>query len=360
MKEIYSYAQRIKNECGKGYKPRGLEQKEKDVFDLKTRALALTERVMKKSEEIKKNPKGNIASSEMTQLLDKAEEAREKYENAKQALFYGDAFDTDMPGERVGLVSCEGEINLVDVYGIRHDMNTITGNKNGHIVVENYNDTTTYLANEGESIPHKDISDCVHVIKTDYNSIKKIAGILDVPEDMLSDDTDLLNGAIDSVQKKHRSNTETMLLCRAIQVSKEAINIDVVSLSSVVNCHLRAKAKLLTEIITNESGFTKLDITDGAGNPLVKKNFTQGEFVYGDKYVIRVLSDDILPNNEDGSSPIFIGDWRNVLRLVIVKKYPPLIKVDAINCSVENRAITYTIPILTTKSDKAFIVGYIN
>ena len=357
MKETYSYAQRIENECGKGYKPRGLEQKEKEVFDLKTRALTLSKRVEAESNKIKQNPKGHVCSSEMIQLLDKAEEVREKYEKAKQALFHGDVFDTDMPGEEAGLVSCEGEINLADVYGIRHDMNTITGNKNEYIVVENYNDTTTYLANEGESIPHKDISDCVHVIKTDYNNIEKIAGILDVPEDMLADDTNLLNGSIDSLQKKHRNNTETMLLCRAIQASKEAISIDSVSLSSIVNLHLCAKAKLLAEIITNESGFAKLDITDANGNPLLKKNFSLGEFVWEDKYIIRVISDDILPNNEDGSSPIFVGDWRNVLRLVVVKKYPPLIKNDLINCVVENRSVTYTIPILTTKSDKAFIAG---
>ena len=90
----------------------------------------------------------------------------------------------------------------------------------------------------------------------------------------------------------------------------------------------------------------------------MKKDFSIGEFVFADRFIVRIISDAILENNEDGSAPVFVGDWKNVLRLVVVKKYPPLVKSDLMNCKIENRAIEKVIPVLTTISDKAFIVGY--
>lgn len=357
MNKLFSYNENIKREFGAGWEPRDLKNKEKELYKLETKKKAWSERVSRDQANYEKNPKNEYYQKMFTDAVNGLEKITKEYEGAKNALHYGDAFGTDMPSKPAALVSCEGELNLADIYDIRHDIGKITNTKNEHIVVENYNDTTTHFTDEGQPIPHKDITDYINVIPTDFDCIKKIAGILDVPEDMLSDEKPLLNGSIDSIQKKHLSNTETLLLCRAIQTSKVPINIDAGSVSLIVNTHLCAKARLSAEIITNDSGFSKLDLNDTAGNPLLKKNFTLGEYIFADKFIVRVLSDDILPNNEDGSSPIFVGDWRNVLRLVIVKKYPPLIKENLLSCIVENRAVTYTLPILTTKSDKAFIVG---
>lgn len=352
----FSFLQNIEREFGKGVKPRGLAKVEEDIRNKKNAVKKWAERFERDNDNYKKDPKNESFKQSIEESMLRFDRAQKDYENAKEALYTGDVFSTNTPDKTIGLISCKGELNLADLYDIRFD----TDNKTARIVVENYNDTQALSEiQEGENIPYNDIREYVKVIKTNRENIKKIAGILNVPETMLNDERDLLNGAIDSIQGKHTGNTETVLLCKAIRTSKEAVKLDTVSFSTTVNNSLSAKAKLGAEIITNESGFNKLDVLDSNGNPLLKKDFRIGEFVYMDKYIVRTLSDDILENNEDNSAPIFIGDWRNVLRIATVKKYPPLFKHNIFDCLYENRAIKHIIPILTTTSDKAFIVGYI-
>ena len=352
----YSYLENIEREFGNGVKPRNLSLAEKEVYEKKNKMEKWYERLTRDYNKSKADPTNKLLQAEMHEANDGFTKAKIEYEEAEKALYSGDVFGTSTPDKTIGLIPCEGELNLADLYDIKFE----TDDKTARVVVENYNDTSSLsVVAEGESIPDKDIKDHVNLIKTNRDSVKKIAGILNVPEKMLADDKDLLNGAIDSIQAKHSGHTETMLLCKAIQGSKEAVSITAESLSSIVSGALCAKAKRGAEIIINESGFNRLDITDSNGNPLLKKNFDLGEFVFMDKYIVRILSDDILPNNETGSAPIFVGDWKNVLRLAVVKKYPPLVKNDLYNCLIENRAIKKIIPILTTTSDKAFIVGYI-
>ncbi len=352
----FSFVQNIEREFGKGVIPRGLSKVQGEINEKKEKMNSWLERLKRDHDKYKKSPNDKTLEKLLLEANDGYEKALKEYENAEKALYTGDVFETDTPDKTIGLISCKGELNLADLYDIRFD----TDNKTARIVVENYNDTQALSEiQEGENIPYNNIREYVKVIKTNRENIKKIAGILNVPETMLNDERDLLNGAIDSIQGKHTGNTETVLLCKAIRTSKEAVKLDTVSFSTIVNNSLSAKAKLGAEIITNESGFNKLDVLDSNGNPLLKKDFRIGEFVYMDKYIVRTLSDDILENNEDNSAPIFIGDWRNVLRIATVKKYPPLFKHNILDCLYENRAIKHIIPILTTTSDKAFIVGYI-
>lgn len=353
MDQLYSYAENIEREFGKGVKPRDLSRAEKEVAEKKEKKDKWHERLARDMAKYKADPKNERLQAEKDEASDGFAKAKKEYEDAEKALYSGAVFGTGMPEKTIGLIPCEGEINLADLYDVRFE----TDNKNSRIVIENYNDTASVsVVAEGETISEKDIKNHVNVIKTDRENIKKIAGILNVPEVMLENEKDLLNGAIDSVQAKHSGNTETMLLCKAIQASKKATPTTVEFLYKTVNGSLCAKAKRGAEIITNESGFAKLDVIDSNGNPLIKKNFDIGEFVYMDKYIVRIVSDDTLANNEDGSSPVLVGDWKNVLRLAVVNEYPPLVKHDLYNCVIENRAIKKIIPILTTKSDEAFIV----
>ncbi|MBQ7123439.1 MAG: hypothetical protein IJO01_02340 [Oscillospiraceae bacterium] len=356
MNQLYSYAENIEREFGRGVKPRNLSFAEKEVAEKKDKMDKWHERLARDTVKYKADPKNERLQAEMNEANDGFIKAKTEYEDAEKALYSGDVFGASTADKTIGLIPCEGEINLADLYNVRFE----TDNKTARVVIENYNDTAfVSVVAEGEAISEKDIKNHVSVIKTDRENIKKIAGILNVPEVMLENEKDLLNGAIDSVQAKHSGNTETMLLCKAIQASKEAITVSVDSFSATVNGSLCAKAKRGAEIITNESGFAKLDVLDSNGNPMIKKNFDLGEFVFMDKYIVRILSDDTLTNNEDGSAPVFVGDWKNVLRLAVVNKYPPLIKHDLYNCVIENRAIKTIIPILTTTSDEAFIVGSI-
>lgn len=352
----YSFAENIAREFGRGVKPRNLAAEERNVSQKKETMMNWKDRLSRDSAKFKANPQSKFLEKEMNEAHDGYMFAKKEYEDAKEALFSGDVFGQNAPSNTLGLIPCEGEINLADLYNARFE----TEGKTSRVVVERYNDTTlSAVVGEGESIPENDIRNHIISISTDREDIKKIAGILNVPETMLSDERELLNGAIDSVQAKHTGNTETMLLCKAIQSSKEAVEISPITLGSIVNGSLCGKAKRNCEIITNESGFSKLDIKDEFGNAFIKKDFNLGEYVFDDKYIVRTLSDEMLPNNADDSAPVFVGDWKNVLRLAVVKEYPPLEELDLYNCVIKNRAIKKTIPILTTTSDKAFIVGYI-
>lgn len=354
MSEMLDFVNSIEREFGKGVKPRGLAKVEKEIQQKKNTMDKWRERLSRDRARYESNKENKTFEADMNDALEGFQKAEKEYEQAKELLRSGDVFGQSTPDKTLGLIPCEGDINLADLYDVRFE----TDGKTARLVVENYGDTSTISeVAEGEAIPESHILDCVTSIKTDRDSIKKIASILNVPEMMLEDDENLRNGAIDSVQEKHTANTETLLLCRAIQTSKGAVNVTTETLSNVVNGSLNNRAKIRAEIITNESGFGKLDIKDASGNSYMKKHFDIGEFVFDDRFIVRVVSDDILENNEDGSAPVFVGDWKNVLRLAVVKKYPPLEKVELYDCVVKNRAIKKIIPLLTTTSDKAFIVG---
>ena len=100
-----------------------------------------------------------------------------------------------------------------------------------------------------------------------------------------------------------------------------------------------------------------------AGDWYIKKDFLIGEFVFQDRYIVRILPDEILPDFENNSSPVLVGDWANVLRLDVILKYPPANATpnmtDIYNGIVRNKAVERVIPVLTTTSDKAYFIGSI-
>ena len=351
-----SYLEKTEREFGKGVTPRGLRSVKKDITEKEMKRDTLRKAYKDAQSNWKNNPGSAVALEKANKAQDAYDKAVVDYENAEKGLFTGDVFGSDSPDETVGLIPSEGEIDLADLYGVKFE----TNNKTARIVIENGDDTTKAdIVNEGEDIPAKNLLDYVSVIKTTRENIQQIANILKVSETMLNDDTELFYGAIDSVQKKHIGNKSTYLLCKAIQ-TKESIPVTSDSLTNVINTTLSAKHRLNSEIIVGESGFALLDVNDANGNPLVKRNFEINEFIFADKYIIRILSDDTLPKNEDGSCPIFVGDWKNVLRLAVVKEYPPLEKLDLYHCVVENRNIKNIIPLIINSSDKAYFVGAIS
>lgn len=356
MKEIKNdFAENIEKQFGRGYKPRGLENEIRVVQNKKEKAIKLAQKVTQAKENYEKNPNEKTLL-ELNTIANEFEQSKAEFEQAEKNLSTGAVFSQNIPQTTTNLIPCEGEFNIADYYDVRIKADDDTS----RIVSEIYEDTAiSEIVGESERIPKQSLLDYIISVDITRDNIKKIASVLTVDETLFEDDKETLNSTIDRIQEKHSANTESLLLCKALQASKQSVNIVAESLDSSVNAALCAKAKKGAEIITNESGFSKLDIVDVNGIPLIKKNFTLGEFVYKDKYIVHTLSDELLPNNDDGTSPVFIGDWKNVLRIVIVKKYPPLEKLDIIEYSIENRLITYTIPLLTTTSDKAFIIGQI-
>ena len=321
----FSYVEEIEKEYGKGVKPRGLADVEKRIVEKKEKAKRWAERCLRDGKRYKKNPHDKSIIADVEESSQGFKAAKENLEEEERALLSGDVFGNNTPTETIGLIPCDGDLSLADIYDIRFE----TDSKTARVVVENYLDTTMAgVGSEGDEIPTARIGDHLTTVKTDRESIEQVANILNVPERMMNDEKELLNSAIDSVQEKFIKNTETKILCDLIRSSKEPISLDSTTLFSIINDHLGGKAKREAEIITNDSGFAKLDTTDSNGNPLMRRDFNINEYILADRYIVRVVSDDILKNDENSNSPVFIGDWRNILRLAIVKRYPPLEKHD--------------------------------
>lgn len=354
MNEL-NFETKIEREFGQGVSIRGLEQAKKNVQNKRKTAEKWSKQATIIKEKLIFDKNNKNLQLELKNIEDEFRKATDDWLDAKKSLSTGDVFGKDAPAKNMGFVPCDGEISLADLYDIRFT----TDGETARILVENYNESGyAEVVDEGESAKVKDALDYINTVNTDRTSIKKLVDILSVPESIFYDDPNLFE-AIDSVQEKHMKNTENALLCQVVRNSKTPIKLTNATLPTFGNDSLCARAKRNAEIITNESGFEKLDICDAEGNRLLKKDFTIGEFIFADKYIVRTLSDDILPNNEDGTAPLFLGDWKSILRIAIVKTYPPLVNNDVFRYRIENRVIEHIIPLLTTTSDKAFVVGVV-
>ena len=355
--------ERIKADLGPDYIPLGYSRAMIAIVEQKNK----TKEVARRAEDYKKAliDKGFsrseiLADPKLGSLLDTFEKESRTLKDMETALDTGAVFDSMLPGENASYIACESSISLADVYDIRHE---IPGSAL-RFVVENYDDNTSaYIVGEGETIGEHDLFDSVHTFDAKSTSCKKVASILNSPETAFDDDPILRDSAVYNVQAKHTKTGENALLLDMILESKEAVPVTVETLFADCNETLSANARRRAEIITNESGFAKLDTENKNGEPYIKKNFEIGEFVFRDRYIVRVLPDELLPDFEDESSPVLVGDWANVLRLAVILKYPPAdakgAMTDLYNGITKNKAVERVIPVLTTESDKAYFVGYI-
>lgn len=286
--------------------------------------------------------------------VDKCDAAIGKYYKAKDLLDTGEVYGINAPVEHTNYIACDSEISLADLYDIRHD----TNGKAPRIVAERYDDTAAASATaEGNTIDKIDFADCVNTFKANFDSMIKLDSIEVIPEDYITDDPELGHVAINNLRFKHLRSAENALLCQEIISSKEAVSLSTAA-DLLTLPELSAKARRGAEIITNETGFARLDDFDSVGEPYIKKNFQIGEFVYRDRYIIRVLPDEILANYENETAPVLLGDWKNILRLAVVTERAAE-HTDIVAFTFEARTIRREVPILTTTSDKAYFVGAI-
>ena len=344
----------IKREFGKGVEPRDYATTLERIGSLKKEEIKCAENVSRLNSRWKDNPTAknkNLVEKALAEL-DEITEERNKIEiNLSNGVLFAD----NTTREEIGFMPCDSAIDLCGIYNCE-----LTVKKNGvRLVVENYDEFTAPIVAEGDIIPDNDLIDFVHTIDTDDESLARIAHGLKVSLKHLNDDKLLQYNATDSVNEKHTKNTKTMLLCEKIRTSKGARAITVNTLASIVNDTLSPIAKQRADIIVNEDSYNKLDTKDENGNAYIKKDFATGEMIFADRFIIRTIPNGILSNNEDGTSPVFVGDWKNILRLAVVKKYPVLKADDTDFASVKKafRYIESVIPLLTTTSDKAFIIG---
>ena len=353
-KHFATYTAEIRAEFGPEWSPLGHKAAKEHVARLKKKKDAW----IKKSMEAERNYI-RYKTDENRRVYDdyqkKAEAALRELDKAEKLLDTGEVYGTMAPVEHTNYIACDSEISLADLYDIRHD----TNGKAPRIVAERYDDTAAAsAADEGNTIDKIDFADCVNTFAADYDSITKLDSIEVIPEDYIMDDPELGYVAFNNLRFKHLRSAENTLLCQEIIGSKAAVSLstaaDLLTLPA-----LSAKARRGAEIITNETGFAKLDVSDPvSGETYIKKNFQIGEFVYRDRYIIRVLPDEILANYENDTAPVLLGDWKNILRLAVVTERAAE-HTDIVAFTVEARTIRREVPILTTTSDKAYFVGAI-
>ena len=349
-----TYAAEIRAEFGPEWSPLGHKAAKAHVAKLEESALRWS-RNMEYAKGVYEKNKTEWNHRYFEEELKKCDAAIGEYYKARDLLDTGEIYGTMAPAEHTNYIACDSEISLADLYDIRHD----TNGKAPRIVAERYDDTAAASATaEGNTIDKVYFADCVNTFTADYDAITKLDSIEVIPEDYIMDDPELGHVAINNLRFKHLRSAENTLLCQEIIGSKAAVSLstaaDLLTLPA-----LSAKARRGAEIITNETGFTKLDVSDPvSGEPYIKKNFQIGEFVYRDRYIIRVLPDEILANYENDTAPVLLGDWKNILRLAVVTERAAE-HTDIIAFTVEARTIRREVPILTTTSDKAYFVGAI-
>lgn len=289
------------------------------------------------------------------EYIDEYGTALRDYNKALKSLTTGEVFGSKIAFESSNYIPCDSELNLADLYNIRYK----TDGKAPRVVFENYTDESMAgVIEEGSTIPEISALDCVGSVSGSLDEIDKLACVETAPEFYLSDDPVLTYNMIDRLRFKHIANAENYILCAKILGSKEAVSLasasDLLTLPA-----LSAKAKRGAEIITNETGFSKLDVSDPVSGKLyINKDFQIGEFVYRDRYIIRILPDSILSNYENETAPVLLGDWKNILRLAVIRERFATNK-DVFKFEDQTATICREVPILTTTSDKAYFVGAI-
>lgn len=223
---------------------------------------------------------------------------------------------------------------------------------------DKYNDTySSEFLGEGEEGSPQDLIDS---IDSEENTSVKMMDILGVQPEYFDDDKEALTVAFNSNHYRHNTNAENKKTLELLITNKEnnIVSIDPSKLNEVINKYLVAKAKPYTEIWTNNSGFSKIDI-DINEVSLVKKN-PDGDFIYKDKYLIRLFDDEILPSSEHGI-PVLIGDFKNIIKFV--ESTPRILQQDNVFTGsgdlTMDRYIKQINPYIIDSSNDSYLLGYL-
>lgn len=303
-------------------------------------------------EEIKKS--GGLNSSAMFEALDNFEKHREEMERLDKAITSGAAF-VEQGIEYTHHFSSPPEFSIVDYCGRFF----VDKNRLG-FSAEKYNDTeAAQTVADGDTATVRDLLDYMYRTETGTEDAVIFEDILEVSEFIYNDDTDTVREALKSVYIKHRINAENRQIFAKILAAKTSVNIDPMAVQDAINAHLvGSNAKRGAEIWTNATGFSALDQVDSnSGISLITRN-GNGDFVYRNKYIVREFSNENLPNDAEGKAPILVGDFKNIIRMAVVRT-TTLEKHDLWRCTKMYRRIDKEIPVLTTTEDNACIVGYI-
>lgn len=326
-----------------GWEPKGYKDiiAKRDVE--KASALKWAERV----DRLKKA--GSVNTADMREALDNFDKHRAEYERLEKAIFSGDAF-ADQSVDDVEYTPSEYGFSFGDLAGRR----IIDANR-GREPMDLYNDTAIAeeVAEGGDSTP-KSLTDSLSMISSDSEERIHFDDILQIGTGVYNDDPETLGKAFKSAHIRHFVNAENAKSVAILTGCKDSVEMSAATLEIAVNANLCGKAKRNAVIVTNKSGFGKLD-TDGAtGHPLVTRN-SEGDFIYKGKYQIIELPDEIFPNTDAGS-PCIIGDIKGVLRFFIVREIT-MFRDDLFPYLCGSRVNRVEIITLSSESNEAYIWG---
>lgn len=230
---------------------------------------------------------------------------------------------------------------------------TYIGRKVDRLPLDNYDETYTASEYIEGYIPETKLNNIVTLLDTKVeNSITFDSDIVFAPG-FKDDDKVNVEKAIAHAHDVGLVNAENKKAFEILRGAKESIKLDAETLQTSINNNLNAKAKANAVIIVNKSGFAKLDIEVG-GISLVSRN-VDGKFIYKNKYVIQEVSNEILPNNNDGSNPIIIGDL-SIVKFIVIRD-DALKKDEFLELKMHDRHLKCEVVALTTTSDSAYVHG---
>lgn len=298
--------------------------------------------------------KSEKLDKEVSPLYPPAIEARGEFDEADKAyrefeklLMSGESFlgDSVKDFEYVpdGIYFSLGDIN---------GRNIVDKNRVRIVTDSNYNITEcAEIVPEGTAGSAKPA--LLSVVKTENADSFNFEDIRAVAFTVYEDDKDNIVKAFDYNHKVAFVNAENKKAFELLLTAKDAISLSAENMQETINANLCGKAKQKAIIVTNKTGFAKLD-KDVNGIPLVTKD-GDGNFIYKNKYVIKEMPDEILPNTDNGESPVIIADLSIVEFFLQRETY--LEKDDFLTFNQLDRGIRKEIIKLSTTSDEAYIHG---
>lgn len=228
---------------------------------------------------------------------------------------------------------------------------------NGKIPTGVYENTTIApTCAEGETVESEIMTPMLQMIKADDENAVIFQDSLKIGVGLYNDDPDTTDKAFTDNHEIRLENAESAKACEVFMGAKDPIELDPMFLNNAINL-LSGKTRRSDSmmILTNKSGFAKLDQVDNTGVSLVKK--VNGEMIYRDKYVVQELPDEILKSNENGD-PCIMGALTDICKIFIIRDEGVYME-DWGDWTSHNRRIRKEIVALTTTSDGGFVWGYL-
>lgn len=240
------------------------------------------------------------------------------------------------------------------------------GNNNGRIYIgrkcdriplDPYNENYTATEYIDGVIPETNFTNLLRILNINENDSIMFDSDIFFGPGLKDDDRENVEKAISHAHEIGMINAENKKAFEILRSAKAPLTISANSLNFDINKNLSVKGKKNAIIIVNSHGFDMLDGVDSNGGyPLVKR--IGDKFIYRDKYEIQEVDNHILPNNEDGTTPIIIGDM-SIVKFFVMRE-DSLIKDEFTEFKIHDRKLKREIIALTTTSDSAYIHGTIS